>query len=558
MEGLMSIFVLSDRLVDEIARFSPIAATFMGVPGYDHLWQDFSPDGIQRAADTLRLYEKAARELDDTGDEWERLATRILLDFIGQSLSEIENGDQLRDMNNSASPLQMIVQVFDMMDAQSADGCRNIIKRLSSMDGVLGSYRAALEEGVRQDLLAARRQVLSAMRECRSHAGSGSFLESVAARVTACEEADLGLLSSAVEEARKAFASFADFLENRYLPVAPTEDAVGHSRYVRAARHFLGMGIDALDTYSWGWSEVRSLWDRMEKVADEIAPGRSVADVLELLKTDPDRCVPDEDAFLAFIQNRQIEAVERLSGSHFEIPDKMRHVNVRLAPAGGALGAYYMQPSEDFSRPGAVFYALSDRRPISVYDEVSTAYHEGFPGHHLQVGIQVGLADSLSRLHRMVVWYPGYGEGWALYVEELMDELGFYDRPDYVMGLLINQMHRACRVVIDIGCHLGYEIPDDAGFHPGEFWSYDLAVELLEQRAFLEPSYAHSEVTRYLGWPGQAISYKVGERVIREIRADLEQRLGDRFDLKKFHSDILGYGPLGLDHLREAMLENGR
>jgi uncharacterized protein (DUF885 family) len=291
----------------------------------------------------------------------------------------------------------------------------------------------------------------------------------------------------------------------------------------------------------------------MEQTAGEIEPGRSVAEVLALLKTDPERCLPDEAAFLEFIEMRQVDAFERLSGSHFDIPDLMRNVDVKLAPAGSALGAYYMQPSEDFSRPGSVYYALADRRPISVYDEVSTAYHEGFPGHHLQVGIQVGLADQLSRLHRMVVWYPGYGEGWALYVEELMDELGFYERPDYVMGLLINQMHRACRVMIDIGSHVGFEIPDDFDFHPGEQWTFDLAVELLETRAFLEPAYARSEVVRYLGWPGQAISYKVGERVILDLRNELEARLGDQFDLKRFHSEVLGYGPLGLDHLRELV-----
>ena len=105
--------------------------------------------------------------------------------------------------------------------------------------------------------------------------------------------------------------------------------------------------------------------------------------------------------------------------------------------------------------------------------------------------------------------------------------------------------------MIDIGSHLGLAIPDDFDFHPGEQWTFDLAVELLETRAFLEPAYARSEVVRYLGWPGQAISYKVGERVILELRNELEARLGDQFDLKKFHSEVLGYGPLGLDHLRE-------
>jgi uncharacterized protein (DUF885 family) len=547
----VDVFELSDRLVDDIARISPIAATALGIPGYDHLWQDFSPAGIAAAREKLEEYRGAARDLPGPTSPWETLALRILIDYLEQSLEDIRWGEPLRDINNTASPLQMIVQIFDLMDKSSSEGCSNVITRLSTLSDVLGSWREALAEGMDRGLLAARRQVLSTIDECRSYAGEKSFLNALSQQLVECsdDERDVALAA-----ARVAFIEFAEFLEDSYLPVAPDSDAVGERRYLRAARRFLGSDIDPLETYEWGWSEVRSMWDRMQEVADEIAPGLSVGEVLDLLKNDAARCVPNEEAFLEFIHNRQVDAVERLAGIHFDIPEAMQSVEVKLAPAGSALGAYYMQPSEDFSRPGTVFYSLGEGRPISVYDEVSTAYHEGFPGHHLQVGIQVGLAEKLSRLHRMVVWYPGYGEGWALYVEELMDELGFYDIPDYVMGLLINQMHRACRVVIDIGCHLELAIPAGSGFHSGEAWSYDLAVELLEQRAFLKPAYARSEVTRYFGWPGQAIAYKVGERAILDLRREFQQRDNDSFDLKAFHAQVLGYGSLGLDHLREMML----
>lgn len=547
----MDIFELSDRLVDEIATLSPIAATYMGIPGHDHLWQDFSPAGVATAAEVFVDYRNRARRLPEPQDDWERLALRVLLDYIDDTLSQIEHQDHLRDVNNAASPLQAIVQVFDMMDTSTAEGCSNLSARLNAMGEVLGGYQASLEAGLESGLVAARRQVVSAMDECRSHAGDGSFLFALSDRMHECSVAER---EAAVETAQAAFTHFAGFLENRYLPLAPEADGVGRARYIRSARRFLGADLDPVATYAWGWSEVVKIWDRMQRVAAQVAPGRTVAEVLELLKTDPGRCLPDEAAFLSFIGDRQRDAVDRLAGVHFDIPDEVRSVDVKLAPAGSALGAYYHQPSEDFSRPGAVFYSMGDKRPISIYDEVSTAYHEGFPGHHLQVGIQLGLADRLSRFHRMVVWYPGYGEGWALYVEELMDELGFYEKPDFVMGLLINQMHRACRVVIDIGCHLRLAIPEDSGFHPGEEWSYQLAVELLEDRAFLEPAYARSEVTRYLGWPGQAISYKVGEQAILDLRRELQKRDGDAFDLKAFHARVLGYGPIGLDHLRDLML----
>jgi uncharacterized protein (DUF885 family) len=201
-----------------------------------------------------------------------------------------------------------------------------------------------------------------------------------------------------------------------------------------------------------------------------------------------------------------------------------------------------------------VWWSLEGDGPVPLYDQMTTAYHEGFPGHHLQVGVQVSLADKLSRLHRLWMWKSGSGEGWALYAERLMEELGFLDRPDYVFGLLAAQMLRACRVVIDIGAHLDLKIPEGQPFHPGEPWRFESATEMLREYATLDTAYADSEVTRYYGWPGQAISYKVGEKAILELREDARRDRGDHFDLKVFHRDLLEVGPVGLDLLREMML----
>lgn len=147
---------------------------------------------------------------------------------------------------------------------------------------------------------------------------------------------------------------------------------------------------------------------------------------------------------------------------------------------------------------------------------MSTAYHEGFPGHHLQLGVQVSLRDDLSRLHRVMIsdFQTGYAEGWALYAERLMDELGYLERPEYVLGMLACQMMRACRVVLDIGAHLGLRAPSDAAFRPGDLIDFDYGIDMLTRVARMPPSHAASEMTRYLGWPGQAIAYKVGERII--------------------------------------------
>jgi uncharacterized protein (DUF885 family) len=161
------------------------------------------------------------------------------------------------------------------------------------------------------------------------------------------------------------------------------------------------------------------------------------------------------------------------------------------------------------------------------------------------------LRENLSRAHRLLVWYSGFGEGWALYTERLMDELGYFDQPHYLLGMLASQQMRACRVVIDIGSHLGLRIPESAVVAPGEVWSYDSAVETLHRVAGIPLDVSHSEVKRYLGWPGQAISYKVGERHILRIREEGQRAQGSSFNLKEFHRALLGWGDLRLDYLGE-------
>ena len=259
---------------------------------------------------------------------------------------------------------------------------------------------------------------------------------------------------------------------------------------MRQTRRFLGMTIDPEETYAWGWEQVRSLEREMSEVAAEIAPGKTLAEVFELLKHDKARCAKDRDEFVRLMTERQMRALKDLDGKHFDIPDEVRRVEVKIAPPGGALGAYYIQPSEDFTRPGTVWYSLApdEVADIPLYGHITTAYHEGFPGHHLQCGTQVALADRLSRLHRLSVWYPGYGEGWALYTEHLMHELGYFEKPEYVLGMLGAQMFRACRVVIDIGCHLELPIPaDETAFHPGEAWTFETARRAADQALLRGP-----------------------------------------------------------------------
>jgi uncharacterized protein (DUF885 family) len=360
-----------------------------------------------------------------------------------------------------------------------------------------------------------------------------------------------GELEAAASIARQEAAATADWLQSEYLSYAQEEDGIGEERYLRAAEEFLGLVIDPREVYEWGWEEVGQLRAEVERVAGQVDRGLNVEEVIHLLESDPQRAVSRAD-FPVFVQERLERAVEDLDGSHFDVPGPIRRVDVNLAPAGGALGAWYINPSGDWERPGSVWYALGDREFVPVWQEISTAYHEGFPGHHLQIGTVMAQADRLSDAHRLIIWYSGYGEGWALYAERLMDELGYFELPEYRLGMLASQLFRATRVVVDIGSHLGYRIPQSAPLHPGEAWSFDTAVDYIERVGLQPRDIAESEVKRYLGWAGQAISYKVGEREILDIRRQLEKR--GAFDLKDFHRRVLEGGEVRLDYLRRRLL----
>jgi uncharacterized protein (DUF885 family) len=214
---------------------------------------------------------------------------------------------------------------------------------------------------------------------------------------------------------------------------------------------------------------------------------------------------------------------------------------------------YYTGPSEDFSRPGRTWYPTLGKTRFPLWGEVSICYHEGVPGHHLQIAQVRYLADTLSRWQRTLAGTSGHAEGWALYAERLMGELGYLEDPAFELGMLRAQAMRAVRVVVDIGLHLELAIPPTERYHPGETWTPDLALPFVIERSKFPPDFMASEVDRYLGLPGQAISYKVGERVWLDARAEARARRGDAFDLKAFHRRALDLGPMGLAQLEREL-----
>ena len=332
------------------------------------------------------------------------------------------------------------------------------------------------------------------------------------------------------------------------LPKANQQDAIGRERYRLLSKSFLGAEIDLDETYQWGIEELARVVAEQEAVANEILPGASVAEAVAHLENDPKTKLHGTDALQKWMQRLSDKAIEDLGETHFDIAAPLRKLECMIAPTKHG-GIYYTGPSDDFSRPGRMWWSVPEGvETFDTWRETTTVYHEGVPGHHLQVAQATYIRETLNDWRRLASWTSGHGEGWALYAERLMDELGYLSTPADRLGMLDGQRMRAARVVLDIGVHLGKPKLDGTGV-----WDFDYALEFMSKNVNMSPEFVRFEVTRYFGWPGQAPSYKIGQRIWEQIRDDYQARKGADFDMKKFHSTALNLGGLGLDALKEAM-----
>lgn len=561
MSETSPIWALANDYVERSCALDPIKATAIGVPGYDDRLTDYSPDGVEErvALDRDTLIRLSAIE---PTTERDRVAAAFMTERLAASLDFADAGEHLRCLRNIASPLQSIRQVFDLMDRTSVTDWELIARRMEAVPDALGSLRASLAEGLDRGLSAARRQALEAAKQAHVWAGGGdapSFFEGLVASA----DPEIGLpselrteLDEAAVAAAGAFDDMARWLHDTYAPRATQRDAVGADRYALFARASLGADIDLVETYDWGWDELARLETEMIEVCRVIGAGSSIEETIGWLETESDLAIEGEETLRTWLQDLMDRTIDELDGVHFDIPGPVRRVEAMIAPPGGAAAMYYTGPSEDFSRPGRTWYPTLGKTRFPLWGEVSIAYHEGVPGHHLQIGQVRYLRDRLNRFQR-TSGVSGHAEGWALYAERLMDELGYLDRPEYRLGFLRAQAMRAVRVIVDIGMHLELMIPNDQDFHPGERWTPELGQQFVNERSRFPLDFMASEIVRYLGWPAQAISYKVGERVWLAAREAARRQLGDAFDLKSFHRFALDLGPLGLGLLHDELVRFG-
>ncbi|GAA1712076.1 DUF885 domain-containing protein [Isoptericola hypogeus] len=562
-----AIDAVADAYVLRAADLDPMTATAIGVPGYDHRMTDLSPAGHEEraAADHATLRELDALERDGRGpvDDVDRVTLAAMRERLGLALELHEAGEPLASLNNIESPVQQLRDVFDLMPTGSVEAWENVASRLTAIPEAVEGYIASLTEAARRGNVAAVRQVREGVAQARELAGEDSFFRGLArsedAEAVLDESSACSLVRAELERgsdaARSAYARLADFLERDLAPRAPERDAVGRERYALFSREFLGAEVDLDETYEWGLDELARIVAEQEAVARQIAgPGASVADAVAALDADPARTLHGTDALRRWMQETAEAAITDLGGTHFDIAGPVRTIECRIAPTQTG-GIYYTPPSDDFSRPGRMWWSVpADVTEFNTWREKTTVYHEGVPGHHLQCAAAVVARDTLNSWRRLMCWVSGHGEGWALYAERLMADLGYLDDPGDRFGMLDAQRMRAARVVLDIGVHLGKRAPEEWG---GGVWDATKAWPFLLANVNMPESFVRFELNRYLGWPGQAPSYKVGQRLWEQARDDARsaaQAGGEDFDLKAFHARALSLGSVGLDVLRGALV----
>ena len=542
---------IADAWVDTLAEQFPTLATYIGRSEYNDRYGDYSPEGMDRyvAAGRATLGELDAATPVDAIDAvtQEDLSREIRLDI------DLHDAKwHLRDLNVIASPVQDIRSALDLMPTETAEDWSVVATRLGAIPAALEGYITTLREGIAQGIVPARRQVVEVVTQIMRYTADQGFFATFAAEAA---PADGQLPASLAREladnanaARVSYDSLAQFLSGELAPIAGEKDAVGRELYALQSRRFLGATIDLDETYDWGVEELARMVAEQETIADQIKSGASVEEAIAFLEEDASHKLHGTDALQRWMQLTSDRAIAELGKTHFDIPEPIRQLQCMIAPTKEG-GIYYTGPTDDFSRPGRMWWSVPEGvEDFDTWRELTTVYHEGVPGHHLQIAQAVYNRAQLNSWRRLLAGTSGHAEGWALYAERLMEQLGYLEDPADRLGMLDGQRMRAARVVLDIGVHLEKPRPDGAGN-----WDADYALAFMRRNVNMPDEFVQFEVNRYLGWPGQAPSYKVGQRIWEQIRDDAKAAEGDAFDIKTFHKRALDIGGVGLDTLRSAL-----
>ncbi len=336
----------------------------------------------------------------------------------------------------------------------------------------------------------------------------------------------------------------------RHEALANDDDGVwklpnGAEYYAVRLKHYTTTDLSADEIHEIGLKEVARIQDEMRKIMKQVGFDGTLQDFFDFLRTDPQFTYPNTDEGREAYMSRATGIINEMKGELdglFITKPKADMIVKRVEPfrEDTAGGAFYDQPALDGSRPGAYYINLRDMGELPIYQMQALAYHEGIPGHHMQIAIAMEL-EGLPKF-RTLGGYTAYIEGWGLYSESVPKELGLYTDPYQDFGRLSMEIFRAARLVLDTGIH-------------AKKWTREQAVQYMMENTANAEGDIRSEIDRYIVWPGQATAYKVGMLKIQELRKNAEQKLGDQFDIGEFHDVVLANGSVPLSVLEELVNE---
>ena len=450
--------------------------------------------------------------------------------------------DELWAASTTTSWHTWIPFVFDIQPLETPELRAQALTRFAAMDTYIDNEIDNLREGLRLGYSAPRVTVEAVPGQVRSLISPDSIFLGPALRTddTAFAEAVEQIYT---EQIAPSLNRFADFIENEYLAEARETLAVsgnpnGEACYPALVRGFVTVGVPAEEIHAVGLEQVAKIREEIQVTLDGHFGGGDVSEFLRRVNEDPAFTFETEEAVLQY-SNDALDAVKAAMPRAFGVLPKA-DVLVKPYPEFAESGSgEYHSSSEDGTRPGIFYIAVTDPTGRSISNQLATLHHETFPGHHLQGAIALELGDQQHPLARYL-WNSGYGEGWALYSERLADELGLYPTPLDRIGLYSDQIARASRLVMDSGLHtLG--------------WTRQQTVDYMMANSGWAPVDIQNEIDRYISWPAQATSYMLGMIEIRRLRTLAEETLGDNFDLRGFHDRVVSMGSITLPMLEESI-----
>ena len=539
---------LADRFWEGVLERDPITATIYGDDRYDDRWPDLGPDGRAAERSALSSALAEAESMDTAGLDVESVITRDLLMLVARNYLEALDRRLYQLAVNHMSGVQTWPsEIAQYQRAETADGLRRLVARFEAFPRLIEQHIGTLDEGIADGRTSAAVPVKRAIEQIdRMLAVPSHDAPAVELANVADEPARDEIRAAVATHVYPALQRLRDYLADTYTPhAAPTpglgDTPDGAAAYRLAIRMQTTVDATPDEVHTFGLEDL----ERIESEKDEIARRQGHPDrhaYADALAADPSNRTSDPAEIIELAREQTDRAYAtaprffgRLPAANCVVLAVEEYRERESAPA------FYMPPTLDGSRQGQYYLNTYQPAERQLHKIAAITFHEATPGHHFQIAIEMDL-EGLPRFRTIGAKMAGsaYVEGWGLYTERLADEMGLYLTDAERIGMLDAQSFRAARLVVDSGLH-------------AMRWDRERAITFMHERGSLPMVDAEIEVDRYTIWPGQALSYKMGQREIERARADVGAQLGERFDLRVFHDEVLAHGSLPLETLRREI-----